>query len=101
MAFAIGFSTTSKAVTVKGTPSCETWVKDGADKSNRWPVITDVHWLNGYLSSRAVESNIDFMKSTDFESIRLWMDNYCSSIPLDDVYDAADKLGAELRKRMH
>jgi hypothetical protein len=102
IAFAIGFSTTSNAVTVKGMKSCGAWVKDRAEQpAPSLSTMVDSAWLDGYLSGVAVARNIDFLKGVDENTIKLWMDNYCSSHPLDLIGYAADALSIELKKRMH
>jgi hypothetical protein len=41
--------------------------------------------------------NLDFLKGVDQNTIKLWMDNYCSSRPLELTGDAADALSIELK----
>lgn len=104
--FAIGFSTTSNAVTngvtVKGMKSCAVWVKNRAEQpAPSLGAIIDSTWLAGYLSGVAVARNVDFLKGVDENTVKVWMDNYCASHPLDLVGDAADALSIELKNRMH
>lgn len=101
MVFAVGFSAASNAVTVKGMKSCDAWVKNRAEQpAPSLDAMVDSAWLAGYLSGVAVARNIDFLKGVDVNIIKSWMDNYCSSHPLDLMGDAADALSIELKKRM-
>jgi hypothetical protein len=101
IAFVIGYSTAANAVTVKGMRSCEAWIKGRAEQPARaFGSKIDSSWLVGYLSGVAVARDIDFLKGVDISIINSWMDNYCSSHPLDLMGDAADALSIELKKRM-
>ncbi|USU21332.1 hypothetical protein [Paraburkholderia fungorum] len=87
-------ASSADAVTVRGAPSCGTWVKDRL--SDDWPQLTDKEWLIGYLSGVAITGRKDFLKGTDNDSLSLWVDNYCHANPLNDVADAGDALSREL-----
>lgn len=101
-AYAAGFSANSNAVTVKGMESCGAWVKNRAGQpAPSRSAKVDSAWLAGYLSGVAVARDIDFLKGVDDNTIKLWMDNYCRSHPLDLIGYAADALSIELKNRMH
>ena len=100
--FAVGSSTPSYAVTVKGMRNCKAWAKSRAEQPD--PSVGNIvesAWLAGYLSGVAVARNVDFLKGVDDDIIKSWMDHYCSSHPLALMGDAADALSIELKKRMH
>jgi hypothetical protein len=87
----------AQAVIVRGMPSCGTWVQtrqagDMASIGNRL-------WLIGFLSGVAAGTQKDLLKTTDNDSITLWMDNYCRANPLNDLEDGAETLAKELMKR--
>jgi hypothetical protein len=97
---ALCFSTSvANAVTVRGTPSCGSWVENRSTPTN-WLAVVNVAWLNGFLSGLASASNKDFLNGTDLDSVEVWVDNYCRSNPLNDLDDAGHALGGELVKRM-
>lgn len=97
--FSIGFSTNSNAVDVIANRTCGVWAKDHAASS--WEAAQDDSWLYGYLSGYAMESRVDFLHSTDADSIILWMNNYCNTNPLDYISVGVIKLKKELIGRMH
>ena len=86
----------SSAVSVRGAPSCGTWVKNRPNHD--WSSLVDQSWLLGYLSGVAVAGNQDFLH-TDNDSLFLWIDNYCQGNPLDHLFDAGDALAKELTRR--
>ena len=98
--FAIGsmFSTSSMAVTVRGSPSCGEWVET-SKKPDGWPHLANQRWLVGYLSGIATGLEIDFIKKADNASMFLWVDNYCKANPLSYADDAGVKLVMELTKK--
>jgi hypothetical protein len=99
--FAVGYSAASNAVTVKGMKSCGAWLKNRTEQpAPSLGTRVDSAWLAGYLSGVAVARNIDFLKGVDESIIKSWMDNYCSSHPLDLMGNAADALSIELKNRM-
>ena len=91
--------TTKADVTVFGNRTCGVWIDER--KEARWPSITDVSWLAGYISGLADYSEKDFLKNTDLASLANWVDNYCNNNPLDTVVVGANKLAIELIKREH
>ena len=100
-AVAIGFSSNSNAVTVKGMKNCAIWLKSHAEQPTPSAnALAENAWLVGYLSGVAVARNIDFLKGVDDNTIQTWMHNYCSSHRADLVGYAADALSVELVKRM-
>jgi hypothetical protein len=92
-------ASTANAVTVRGTPSCGSWVENRSTPNN-WVAVANIAWLNGFLSGLAAASNKDFLNGTDLDSALVWVDNYCRSNPLNDLDDAGKALGTELVKRM-
>ena len=83
-------------INIRGLPSCGTWVKERAAKSD----LYERTWLLGYLSGIALGANQNFwgqqgVNSLDNESVHLWMDNYCRANPLKDVGDGGIALFLE------
>ncbi|MGA7749616.1 MAG: hypothetical protein WCA63_05665 [Gallionella sp.] len=95
--FAIGYSTNSNAVMLKGAIPCGEWV---STRSTLNAMIYD-YWLIGYLSGVADSKNKNFLQGTDTASFELWMDNYCQKNPLDTIGDGGHELANELIKRTH
>lgn len=91
-----GVSLSSSAVTVMGGVSCGNWV--AARIQNTATASGYSLWMLGYLSGRAVSTNIDILKKPDYQSIDLWLDNYCRATPLMTLADAGDALFFELAK---
>lgn len=52
-----------------------------------------------YLSGIATAKQVDFLRTTDWQSLTLWIDNYCSRNPLESLSNATDALAFELIKR--
>lgn len=85
------------ATTAMGVPSCGQWMArkaSGADKA------TSEAWLLGYLSGLATGTRSDILHDTDYDSLMVWMDNYCGAHPLDRVTGGAARLYLELQGRM-
>lgn len=85
----------AQRVLIRGVPSCGVWVKDRATKDQ-----FNANWLVGYLSGKAVGSGQNFwgrqgVNSLDYESVFLWVDNYCRANPLRDLGDAGQDLFLE------
>jgi hypothetical protein len=86
-----------------GGRSCGNWTQWRQSKSVNAGLSTQ--WVAGYLSGKNVESNFsnpqdDPLRGTDFAGLMAWIDNYCSSHPLEAINSAADKLMDELRARV-
>jgi len=97
---AIGFSANCNANTVRGLPSCGTWVKDRTERDkDLFSSAMDETWVLGYLSGLNLYEPRDLLHPIDANSINLWMDNFCNSNPLKDVADGAEALISELRKK--
>lgn len=92
--FIAGFSLNVSAVNVLGSVSCGSYISN-INKPERF---ANFSWIAGFLSGMATESHINFVKGTDGESIRLWVENYCRNNPLKDTADAGYFLSLELAK---
>jgi hypothetical protein len=84
-----------------GGSSCGKWTLARQSRSVNAGLYTQ--WVAGYLSGKNVESpsnpQNDPLKGTDFAGLMAWIDNYCSSHPLEAIIAAANKLMDELRAR--
>lgn len=97
VAMAIGLPSVSHAVRIHGSVSCEDWLGRRTPNGN---VLTAYStWVLGYLSGRAVESNLDVLRYIDSRSVSLWMDNYCRDNPPSNAAEGGDNLFVELAKR--
>ena len=91
-----GFAISSaQAVLIRGDRSCGYWI---SSKGGPQQVVNET-WFVGYLSGIALESDKDFLRGTDNESLFLWLDNYCTKNPLKFISDGGDLLFLELVKQ--
>ncbi len=93
----------SAATDSRGSRSCRKWTEErrqaeGQDKLNKMPILITKSWFLGYLSGRASRASQDLLNGTDNESIFLWLDNYCSERPQQDLDSAGLALELELAK---
>jgi len=90
----------AQAITVRGGSSCGQWIASKTSappEADNWLRLTNEIWLIGYLSGRAMGTNVDFFEDgPDNESMQLWMDNYCRENPLSSVTDGAENLWYEV-----
>ncbi len=82
-----------------GTKSCGTVVSDF--NKGDWGKLTNSIWVAGYLT--AINEHTfrgkNVAGSTDPDSWDLWIYNYCSQNPLDNLYKAASALYMELKSK--
>jgi len=79
-----------KTFKVRGMRSCGEWIsKDVSDQS----------WLIGFLAGLDVAREQNVLNGTDNLSLYLWMDNYCRSNPLSNLYYGSEDLFDELKKQ--
>jgi hypothetical protein len=104
--FAIGFSATGNAATaimpIDLLP-CGSWVKYHTENSTD-PAYSKLNlagnnWVAGYLTGVVDGSGVDFLQGTNFDSIILWMNNYCNQNPLSQVSVGVMILVKELKAR--
>jgi hypothetical protein len=87
-------SATADSAIIRGVPSCGYWIQD-REPGGRSSYFNAM-WLVGYLSGAAVHSEKDILRSTDSESIAVWMDRYCNANPSKSVADGGEALFDEL-----
>ena len=90
----------SFGISIRGAiaQSCGVWVEESKQEMNvRKAGLRNA--VMGYLSGLAVGTKMDILKNTDFDSVMLWVTNYCTANPLDKMVDASDALFRELMKR--
>jgi hypothetical protein len=97
----LSFGIFAAPVEIKGARNCGKWIEErrAANSSkdlNKIPVLITRSWFLGYLSGRAAQSGKDFLKSTDSDSIFLWLDNYCRDHAQAELDQAAIDLAREL-----
>jgi len=97
----LSFNVFASAVELKDVRSCSKWNEEkraakGTTEMNKVPALITRSWFLGYLSGRADESDKNFLKGTDNESIFLWLDNYCQANPQSKL----DKAGIDLAREL-
>ncbi|MEM5382732.1 hypothetical protein VSR68_03890 [Paraburkholderia phymatum] len=85
------------ATTAMSVPSCGQWI---ARKNSSSDKATSESWLLGYLSGLATGTRVDILRDTDYDSLMVWMDNYCNAHPLERVSGGAAQLYLDLQGRM-
>ncbi|RWN51934.1 hypothetical protein [Mesorhizobium sp.] len=81
-----------------GAQSCGRWVK--ANESSR---VHGMSWVLGFMTAMNLrnslnEANGNVTSGADTDSMELWLVNYCSGHPLDDLNEATLQLYFELSK---
>ncbi len=99
---ALGMHFPASRQTWIGARGCGTWVKN-ADEKNIGQLAQKA-WLAGYLSvaNDATSVTVDVLDGQggqNFDSLALWVYNYCKSNPLDNAAIAAGQLFLELIER--
>lgn len=79
-----------------GAHTCGTWTQERqAEVANGMR-----NWVIGFVNGANVyDSGPDFLLQTDPNAIVAWMDNYCRSNPLENIFTGAYLLVQELRSR--
>lgn len=100
--FLLNFCTTFRAeaevsVAVRGAVGCGQWIEER--KSGGWPKTINESLVTGYLSGLAMGIKKDTLDEVPNQSIFLWIDNYCLKNPLNDIYDASNRLTNELERK--
>jgi hypothetical protein len=85
-----------------GGRSCGNWTQWRQSKSVNAGLSTQ--WVAGFLSGKNTQSDFsnpqdDPLRGADFAGLMAWIDNYCSSHPLESIHAAANMLMDELRAR--
>lgn len=82
-----------------GTKSCGAWT-DAREYDHHSENIYSA-WIEGYITAfnEFKWPSGDVSSGTDFDGIEAWMDNYCSSHPLDDLAAAAGGLVVDLAQK--
>jgi len=91
-----GLSANSNATQTLRDASCKQWINSQS---------TQVHyeymsWLMGYLSGIAIQSDSNIFKTTNPDSIFLWMDTFCRNNPQNYIGDGAWQLSGELQQKL-
>ena len=85
------------SVAVRGAIGCGQWVEER--KSGGWSKTINESLVIGYLSGLAMGIKKDILDEVPNQSIFLWIDNYCQKNPLNDTYDASNRLANELERK--
>jgi len=85
----------------EGTMSCGEWTERRQSENHR--VLPESAWVLGYVTAMArVESARTGRKiasGIEGKGVEHWIDNYCSTHPLDDIASASEALVSELISR--
>jgi hypothetical protein len=79
-----------------GGSSCGSWT------NRRRSNFENEAWLFGFLTAYNMynmKRGTDITQNIDKQGLVSWVDNYCSSHPLDTIFDAATRLIEELNRR--
>jgi len=76
-----------------GVESCGSWTN--ARRGNDW--FTRGQWILGFVSASSYHGRR--LVHTDSQAMASWMDQYCASHPLDNLFTASAALVDELEKR--
>ncbi len=79
-----------------GAESCGDWVLHA--KSDGSAIhVSEKSWVLGFISGAWFGGFT--LVQTDLPAMNLWMDNYCTAHPLDNVATAAGMLAVELHRK--
>ena len=97
----LGATATPTLAQTRGTRTCHKWAEERAraddrQEMNRVPVLITKSWFLGYVAGRASTAKRDFLAGTDNESMFLWLDQYCTEHPQEDLARAGQALEAAL-----
>lgn len=81
-----------------GESTCVEWSAHLTDPTVRG---AQTQWVLGYLSAEGFEYRGDMLRRADVDDVTAWLDNYCKEKPLDTIYKATVRLGAELGEHRH
>jgi hypothetical protein len=79
-----------------GTSSCAEWTESQSDNFSALP---NHAWLAGYLSGYLGDRGGDKIDIPDPAARNGWVTNYCRTHPLEKIWEAADQLILELKRR--
>jgi hypothetical protein len=63
-----------------------------------WEKVANAGWLAGVMTGYNYARKSDVSKVVDFESIELYVHNYCKNYPLSDTAEAAEVLIYSLKQ---
>lgn len=83
-----------------GNKSCGSWTEARSiSQSNPDQQYIIGARVAGYVAASADIIKIDLIKNIDADAMDSYIDNYCHSHPLDDIFTASFSLAQELRRR--
>ena len=91
------FSSNCFAVTVRGGPSCSSWLNTRHTFSEG--TSPNEFWLLGYLSGLSVANDTDVLSNTPNNSLVNWIDDYCRANSLRNLEQAGADLFFELKRQ--
>ena len=83
-----------------GAGTCGTWIEERRNNNHH----AELHWILGFISSyntyvyKGSDPNGVF-GSANYQSVAVWMDNYCQKNPLNIIATGARVLVEELANR--
>ncbi len=110
LAIAIGEASGVSAQTIKGSgsDSCGEWLQHrqaiAAQRATNLHVVVlrmEQSWIDGFVSGINATNTVgvDLLASHPGEGMYVWVDNYCSSKPLDSLLSASLALVRELHQQ--
>lgn len=75
-----------------GTTSCGTWLLEKNTANGEH----NLSWVLGFVSGFGAGKNL---KKTDIAGLQLFIDQYCTKNPLEDLVVATEELGRTLRQK--
>lgn len=101
LAFCSSADAAGRVVYGAGAISCAEW-QDYRTSGGRVAKLQAESWVDGYLSGFNVGSQTaDFLRNKPNDiALYTWLDNYCSTRPLDMLVIAVDRLRDDLVARM-
>lgn len=85
-----------------GNSSCGTWSTARRDETSRSPVAgfkRDLFttWIQGYLTASGAYADGD-LRRVDADAVKVWVDRYCDSHPVETLNEASRALVAMLSR---
>jgi len=83
-----------------GAPSCAQFI-DGQRSGKSVEALQNLSWIAGYVSAynASVPATYDILGNAGIDGAALWMSNYCSVHPLEDIARGMETLVREQRPK--
>lgn len=97
----LGSLSLAQSVESRGSRSCVSWQSHRLEQAEGYAQNSEVDqtWLVGYLSGVVAGSGIDFLVSTDNQTLFSMVDDYCNSQPRGQLAAAGTSLARGLMQQ--